>query len=83
MRCDFRCDAFAIPASNHPYTQSVVSDPGIELHLLQNPTRPQHCNDSRFFILAQSRSPLPAFEATFKQNYCRQKECVYSLKIQL
>ena len=68
-------------------TQSLASNSAIRLHLLQNPTCVQHYNDSRFSILAQSRSPFHLFavEATFiKTSYpalCRQQEFVCSLKI--
>ena len=54
---------------------------------LQNPTCAQHYDNSRFSILARSRSPfhLFALEATFIKTsnpaLCRQKEFVYSLKI--
>ena len=71
------------PANN----QSLASDSAIGLHLLQNPTCAQHYDDSRFFILAQGRSPfhLSALEYTFIKTsnpaLCRQKEFVYSLKI--
>ena len=55
--------------------------------ILQNPICAQHYDDSRFFILAQGRSPfhLSALEATFIKTFnpalCGQKEFVYSLKI--
>ena len=74
-------------SSTQTNTQSLASDSAIGLHLLQNPTCAQHYDDSRFSILAQSRSPfhLSALEATFIKTsnpaLCRQKEFVYSLKI--
>ena len=66
---------------------SLVPDSAIGLHLLQNPPYAQHYDDSKFSILAQSRSPfhLSAVETTFIRTsnpvLCRQKEFVCSLKI--
>ena len=74
-------------SSTQTNIQSLASDSAIGLHLLQKPTCAQHYDDSRFSILAQSRSPfhLSALEATFIKTtnpaLCRQKEFVYSLKI--
>ena len=74
-------------SSTQTNTQSLASDSAIGLHLLQNPTCAQHYDDSKFSILAQSRSPfhLSALEATFIKTsnpvLCGQKEFVYSLKI--
>ena len=74
-------------SSTQTNTQSLASDSAIGLHLLQNPTSAQDYDDSRFFILAQGRSPfyLSALEATFIKTsnpaFCRQKEFLYSLKI--
>ena len=76
-------------SSTQTNTQSPASDSAIGIHLLQNPTCAQHCDDSRFSILAQGGLPfhLSALEATFiktsKSTLYRQKEFVYRLKIVL
>ena len=75
-------------SSNQPNSiQALASDSAIGLYLLQNHVCAQHCDDSRFTILAQDCSPfhLSALEATFIETsnpaFCRQKEFAYSLKI--
>ena len=66
-------------SSTQTNTQSLAFDSAIGLHLLQNPVRAQHYNDSRFAILAQGRSSfhLFALAATFIKTsnlaLCRQK----------
>ena len=69
-------------------TQFLTSDSAIDIGRLQNPFCAQHYDDSRFFILAEGRSPfhhLSTIEAIFIKTsnpaLCRQKEFVYSLKI--
>ena len=74
-------------SSTQTNTQSLASDSAIGLQLLQIPTCAQHYDDSRFFVLAQGRSPfhLSAREVTFIKTSnpapSRQKQFVYSLKI--
>ena len=60
-------------SSTQTNTQSLAFDSAIGLHLFQNSTCAQHYDDSRFSILAQSRSTfhLFAFEATFIKTYIR------------
>ena len=66
---------------------SLYSDSAIGLQFLQNSVCAQHYDDSRFSILAKSRSSfyLSVLEATFIKTsnhaLCRQKEFVYSLNI--
>ena len=59
-----------IGANLLPRLQSLASNLAIGFHLLQNPTRAQHHDDSRYFIFAQGRFPfhLSALEATY-QNF--------------
>ena len=72
-------------SSTQTNTQSPASDSAIGLHLLQNPTRAQHYDNSRSSIFAQGRSPfhLCALEDTFIKTsnlaLCQQKEFIYSV----
>ena len=52
------CTKILLGKAYFPLSKTEPSDSAIELHLSQNPACAKHHNNSRFSILAQSRSPF-------------------------